>query len=207
MKYVSIDIETTGVNPERHQIVEFAAVLEDTTRDTPVDQLPAFHTYFDHYVLMCEPYNLAVFRTPEIIRQALLVKAGTIPGRIVTIDSFAKTFAAWLSDNGLCGGGAKVTFAGKNVGSFDLQFLKRTYDFERLVPYSNRFLDPAAFYAVPTDECLPNTATCLKRAGLDSVVSHTALDDAKAVIMLLRCGSILYERRAGLYPQLDVTVT
>jgi len=29
MKYFSIDIETTGLNPEKHQVLEFAAVFDD----------------------------------------------------------------------------------------------------------------------------------------------------------------------------------
>lgn len=36
MKYVSIDIETTGLNPEVHQVIELAAVLEDTENLRPI---------------------------------------------------------------------------------------------------------------------------------------------------------------------------
>jgi oligoribonuclease len=49
MKYVSVDIETTGLDPVQHDILEFAAVLDDTlfgTKGIPqgpsVEQMPFF---------------------------------------------------------------------------------------------------------------------------------------------------------------------
>ncbi len=32
MKYVSIDLETTGLSSEKHQILTFSGILEDTTK-------------------------------------------------------------------------------------------------------------------------------------------------------------------------------
>lgn len=43
MKYLSIDIETTGIDPERNQILSIGAVIEDTNNPKPLDDLPAFH--------------------------------------------------------------------------------------------------------------------------------------------------------------------
>ena len=36
MRYVSIDIETTGLNPETCQIFEFAAIVDDTKKSNTV---------------------------------------------------------------------------------------------------------------------------------------------------------------------------
>ena len=48
MKYISIDVETTGLNPETCQILSFAAVVEDTkNRDVPVEELPFFYKIFN----------------------------------------------------------------------------------------------------------------------------------------------------------------
>ena len=41
MRYVSLDLETTGGNPDRHQIIELAAVVEDTRHVLPLAELPA----------------------------------------------------------------------------------------------------------------------------------------------------------------------
>jgi hypothetical protein len=50
-----------------------------------------------------------------------------------------------------------------------------------------RVLDPAVLFWNPLeDEKLPDQNECLKRAGIDGVVDHTALGDAWQVIQLLR---------------------
>ena len=43
MKYVSIDIETTGLDPEKCDVLSIGAVIEDTNNPLPLDQLPSFH--------------------------------------------------------------------------------------------------------------------------------------------------------------------
>jgi len=43
MKYLSIDIETTGLNPENHQILSIGVIVEDTTKKSPFHEIPKFH--------------------------------------------------------------------------------------------------------------------------------------------------------------------
>ena len=43
MKYISIDIETTGLDPEKCQILSIGAVLEDTNLCLPWDEIPKFN--------------------------------------------------------------------------------------------------------------------------------------------------------------------
>lgn len=43
MKYVSIDIETTGVDTKNDQILSIGLVIEDTKNILPVDELPFLH--------------------------------------------------------------------------------------------------------------------------------------------------------------------
>jgi DNA polymerase III epsilon subunit-like protein len=43
MKYVSIDIETSGLNPEKCEILSIGAVIEDTNNLVPLEDLPRFH--------------------------------------------------------------------------------------------------------------------------------------------------------------------
>jgi inhibitor of KinA sporulation pathway (predicted exonuclease) len=49
-------------------------------------------------------------------------------------------------------------------------------------------IDPAILFWCPTDEKLPDTDACLKRAGLDLQTDHTALADARNVVRLMREG-------------------
>ena len=46
MKYLSLDIETTGLDPNIHQIIEIGAVLEYS--HLPVDELPSFRILIKH---------------------------------------------------------------------------------------------------------------------------------------------------------------
>ena len=43
MKFISIDVETTGVDPEFNQILSIGAVIEDTLNPLPFGELPKFH--------------------------------------------------------------------------------------------------------------------------------------------------------------------
>jgi hypothetical protein len=43
MIYLSCDIETTGLNPENHQILSIGVIVEDTTKKLPFHEIPKFH--------------------------------------------------------------------------------------------------------------------------------------------------------------------
>lgn len=43
MKYISIDIETTGLDRDLCQVLSIGAVIEDTNNIKPLDELPTFH--------------------------------------------------------------------------------------------------------------------------------------------------------------------
>src|SRR5699024_6968893 len=62
MKYISIDIETTGLNPNNCQILSFGAVLEDTNKNVPVEELPFFHCAILREKIEGEPFALNMNR-------------------------------------------------------------------------------------------------------------------------------------------------
>lgn len=43
MIYCAIDIESSGLNPEKHQILSVGVVVEDTTKKLPFHEIPKFH--------------------------------------------------------------------------------------------------------------------------------------------------------------------
>ena len=43
MRYISIDIETTGLDADLNQILSIGAVIEDTLNPLPFEELPKFH--------------------------------------------------------------------------------------------------------------------------------------------------------------------
>lgn len=58
MKYVSIDIETTGLNPEKCQVLQIGAVIEDTSNPLPFEELPKFNCIVEHDDYLGQPTAL-----------------------------------------------------------------------------------------------------------------------------------------------------
>ena len=58
MKYVSIDLETTGLSHERNQILTFSGIVEDTSRKLPFDECPKLNVYVLHEELIGSPFAL-----------------------------------------------------------------------------------------------------------------------------------------------------
>lgn len=184
--YVAIDLETTGLNENHCQVLEFGAVIDDW--HTPIDQLPRFHKYIrPHDVIngqsyICgQPYALAL--NAEIIRKL----ANDDNTESCTEEELGVYFAAWLAEHDI--DPLHVTASGKNFTGFDLQFLKQVVGFTKHVHFEHRAIDPAVFYWRPDiDDQLPSTKTCLERAGLSGRVAHTAIEDCISVMQLVRRG-------------------
>lgn len=43
MLYVSIDIETSGLDPQKNKVLSIGAIIEDTTKKLPYEELPKFN--------------------------------------------------------------------------------------------------------------------------------------------------------------------
>jgi DNA polymerase III epsilon subunit-like protein len=48
MKYISIDVETSGLDPESNQVLSIGAVIEDTNNPLPFEECPKFHGAIKH---------------------------------------------------------------------------------------------------------------------------------------------------------------
>ena len=82
----------------------------------------------------------------------------------------------------------KVLAAGKNFATFDIRFIEKLPTHQCYpVEFNHRVVDPAMLYLNPnTDNVPPSMFECMKRAGIEGDVAHTALEDALTVISLLR---------------------
>ena len=138
LSYVSIDIETTGLNPEACQTLEIGAVFDDWTR--PLRELPTFHCYVVHEQIVGQPFALAL--NAGILRRLADPQKSE---DFLPPSEVADAMASWL---GRCGWDVSqaITPAGKNFASFDRQFLKRLPDFEAKVRLHHRTLDPAMLF-------------------------------------------------------------
>lgn len=202
MKYVSIDIETTGLDPSVNDIVEIGAVIDDLLEQPPIEDLPTFHCYIVKGTYATDAYcaylHHAIFdriarrKEPDVADRFLFLHESEV----------MPAFVDWLLDNGIGTRGGRgtnnagypdvaekprFTAAGKNFGAFDLQFLNNKLDFSNHVRCLHRSIDPAMLYFNPVqDKEPPNMQKCLDRAGVSEVVSHTGLADALAVVKLIR---------------------
>lgn len=58
MKYISIDVETTGLEKDRYQILSIGAILEDTEKKLSFEEIPKFHAAILHNEITGSPYAL-----------------------------------------------------------------------------------------------------------------------------------------------------
>ena len=189
MKYVSIDIETTGLNPETCQILELAAVVDDLRTQKPLDQLPKFQTLVRHPFYQGEPYALAM-------HPAIFKKLAAAPPNldhpsgdgIIDVEGVMAKFFNFLTGPGGYNPGDTIVPAGKNFAAFDKNFIDKLPDRYR-IRFRHRTLDPGMlFIRLGEDLEPPDSKKCMERAGLAGEVAHTALEDALMVVKLLRIG-------------------
>lgn len=193
MKYVSIDIETTGLDPNKHDIVEFAAVLDATEYSIPVEQLPFFRAVIvtDNYNVSpyCGHLHFDLWKEICVVDKTRMADEGHYLGSYMHVEThytkpeyLIMLFVEWLEKHGIEG---RINPVGKNFGAFDLHFLNRLEGAKDL-PLKHRTLDPGCMYATATDEQIPSLEECLKRAGRTPDALHTALGDARDVVRLIR---------------------
>lgn len=182
MIYVSIDTETTGLDPETDQILEIGAIIENTKTKLPREKCPTFHCYIKHDKIVGNLYALTL--NYNILKHILELSKDNRDEKVLADWNVTSKFGIFLHDNGI----EKAVVAGKNFGTFDLHFLNKLPTFKKNISFNHRFLDPSSLFVdFNNDFTLPNLEQCKKRAGFDKTsVSHTSLDDAWDVIELLR---------------------
>jgi len=193
IKLVSIDIETTGLDPSTCDIIEFGAVLDEFVVGQelkPIEELPRFHCYIlppEGNIYKGEPYALSMHST--IFRRiAERDQQKNKQYKFVSPHKLGNMFKNFLVENGYKKENDRVVInvAGKNFASFDLQFLNMKTDLKKHVEIRHRIIDPAILFINSDDEKLPDTRVCKMRAGLDETVSHNSIDDAIDIIKLVR---------------------
>ena len=178
--YVSIDIETTGLDWRTCQVIEVGAVIDDYK--SAIVDLPTFRCYVDHGVFKGQPYALSMH--PEIFRA---IATDETDVEILAPEEVADFFAGWLDKNGFDPAMEKTLVAGKNFAAFDKCFLEDLPGWTAEVNMKHRIIDPGNMFYIPgVDDGPPDTAECLRRAKLPPVVNHKALDDALDVVRLIR---------------------
>ncbi len=206
MKYISLDIETTGLDKDKNQIVEVGAILDEIGSTTPIEELPKFRAVLIHDEMVIDTYCANLHRDlwAEILKARshynhTIDKDGFIDGRMpgkehtfyCKSELFETLFCKWLSKvypDFILGESrkTKINVAGKNPGTFDIPFLEALPGWQGLVKFHRRVLDPASHFIRLDDEHIPDLQKCLKRCGFENTVNHTAVDDAIDIIRIVR---------------------
>ncbi len=188
MRYVSLDLETSGSDPVRHQVLELAAVVEDTKRPRPLEELPAFRRLLTHAEIGGTPGALVL--NARLLAELADPALGPPAERCPPAEVLPQLRAFLLAQGFRPDPKDRVRFvlAGKNVAVFDLLFLQRLPGWGTIIKSEPAVIDPALLYLNwRKDSRLPSLAIAKTRALLpDATVAHEALADALDVVRLLR---------------------
>jgi len=192
MKYLSLDTETLGLNPEEDSIIQVGYVLDDLSNQKPEEELVKRNFFVQCEKIHGSPDTIEWHRTNGLWERWMESLNKKTFDQIFDQIYWDTKEEFKLSDPI----SEKINLAGKNLAMFDLKFLNRIDGFPSFFDrfFHRRIIDPAMFYTDLTiDKVLPNLTECKSRAGLkDTEVTHDALDDAMDVVKLMR---IEYERQ------------
>lgn len=166
MNILSVDIETTGLDPSYSQILEVGAVLYADFK-----KIDTFHCFIDNGRVIGEAY--ALHMNAWILKRIVDKDPEVIP-----VAAFATEFVHWAREIP-----KPITVIGKNFTGFDARFLEKHLNMKM---FHRRVIDPAILYFEKGDEEVPGLTECMKRAGMDGIVPHNAVEDAELVMELFR---------------------
>jgi hypothetical protein len=162
MKYIALDIRTTGPNKCVNQVLEIAMIVDSVTMQEPVDRLSRLHILVKHdsYTI-----NAEQVRASELRRIVDLIELSNREGQ--TYDVAITKVLRWLKGTNC------YIFAGRTE---DVKFLGLEY---------SAVMEPRLAWLKPCDVDLPDLELCMARAGL-SCPLNSSLDRAKATVKLMR---------------------
>jgi len=194
MKYLALDIETTGLDPQKDQILQIGMVVDDTENPKPVEELPKLNLFIKHeryegssFALAMNTWILDILNStsepPEgsSIVNSEVLSAGVYLDEDGYLAHTNNPVLKFLFDN-FKDLTEKITVAGKNAAGFDVPFLPDAIT----NAFDHRVIDVGSMYLRKEDKKVPGLKTCLSRASLLNEVSHDALDDALDVVKLVR---------------------
>lgn len=191
MRYLSLDLETTGLDESVCEVLEIGAVYVDDSKS--FKNWPRFSALIKRDTYRGQPLALnmhrALFETIALSKPMDRIEekshiTGVNYQSTVMLESMAVlSFSSWFERHH--SSSRNCTLAGKNIGMFDAKFLRRLELFP-MKRFHHRVLDPGNLWLRPSDEEIPNTDECCKRAELDFGTTHRAVEDAEIVALLIQ---------------------
>ena len=200
MRCVSLDLETTSLDPATGQIIEIGLVAVDTNSEKGIiGEYSAFvlpNGLNGRYVGEAD----AMFMHRGMIQEIHnLHMRGSIDDRLIGENGIILSIVDHLQLWGF--NTDKIVLAGKNIGGFDMRFLRATLFFDTYLErrISHRFLDVGPLSLRPSDMVVPDLPECASRWQVPNPnpMSHRALDDARVVANII----LSWHRHGGVMPQ------
>jgi len=190
MKLLSLEIETTGLSPSKHDVLEVGMVWDDLSCKEQPLQAPF------RAVVVRETYRISPFWVImhkgifDDIDSLTKTQLGELEGvGYIRIENtfyckerfLIKLMHEWLVEQGMTG---TLNLAGRNL-EFYLKFLDYLC-YKRYIYQFPCIIDPAILYYEKGDECLPDITQCIQRAKRDGADISTAVSDAQILSELVR---------------------
>ena len=184
MRFIAIDSETTGLDPNTCQMVELAMIHADVQ----FGALGAVTARVDTKHWYLSPRNGQQYQGEQYaMNMNKSIMEGVLSGNVRghTEEGVVAEIQAWMSQLGYYREG--FVPCGKNVMGFDMRFLRRLpgWGYPK-IKHKHRAIDVGTLMLLPTDECPPDLAECKKRAGIPEGVSHRAVDDAMDCVNIVK---------------------
>jgi oligoribonuclease len=194
MKILFVDVETTGLKPEVDQVVEIGLLFWDTESGRTFEK----HTLVKHPEYKAsDAYALGMHG--KLFKEIATGKneAGNVVN-VVDVCDLPDWFEEAIDIIGPVDKDnlEKFTLSGKNVGSFDLQFLKRLPGWPAK-RFRHRILDIGSLFFNPRDKELPDLNKCAELVGLPKQTSHRALDDCRMCLDVVKVWIDIHKDRSG----------
>ncbi len=163
--YFSIDIETTGLNIYESQVIQIGAVFDDGVSN--LKDLPRIEILLKPETMYYEPFAMSMHS--DLLKR--IAKHENV-GHEYQFSKFIRDLVP----------SGKVTFAGKNIGTFDLPILiNNGID---IPEYKHRLIDVGSVYFNDFGY-VPSLDEINAKIGYKPV-THTALEDALNVVYAIR---------------------
>lgn len=176
MKYVSIDIETTCIEPKcPDNILMVAMLVEDTKNKVPREEIPTFACLINRPVYSGAPFALSMNSWIFDI----LAKKDNSKYPIYESNEWASKAIQFLRT--YFSPDDDMFAAGKNVGGFDLRF----FPDELKSIFHYRHIDPGSVF-IDWDKGPISLSEIKKKLGINGDVTHDAVDDAWDIVQILR---------------------
>ena len=209
MRYASLDLETTRIDPKTPDAILMISIVAENTKalEVPVDQLPHFTAIvfpdtqlitgsltalaMNQWILVAIEAKRTKMTRDDFnkkyrelgILEPTLVKAWAAVDNYFFGDLTQVVFNANLFLDQHFGTKDRITLAGKNVMGFDMLFLPP----ELGKRFRHSAIDPGSvFVDLVNDDRVPDSTEVIKRSGVSGEGTHDALMDARIMVGAIR---------------------